>query len=51
MSVVMVAKSMTYAMVAESLLASAAYFLSKDWKHGVYWAAAATLTAVVTVMK
>ena len=36
------------AMMALNLCASAAYFGAGEWKRGIYWIAACTLTACVT---
>ena len=30
------------------LLASAGYLFARDWRHAIYWLAAAVLTATVT---
>lgn len=35
-------------LICLNLCASAAYFGAGDWKRGIYWIAAATLTATIT---
>jgi len=35
-------------MIGVDVLASIAYFIQKDVRHGIYWLAAAVLTAAVT---
>lgn len=41
-------KALPIFMVVVDVLASAVYAFSRDWRHTIYWAAAAVLTASVT---
>lgn len=36
-------------MIVLSVCASVVYFWQRDWRRGVYWAAAAVLTLTVTI--
>ena len=35
-------------LITIDIMASAPYFAIGDWRHGIYWLAAAVLTATVT---
>ena len=45
----MITKIFPYTLIILDLAAAAIYFYNKDIRHGVYWFAAATLTACVTI--
>lgn len=40
-----------YLIVVESYFGSATYFCQRDWKQGLYWFFAGSITLVVTTFK
>jgi hypothetical protein len=41
-------KALPIFMIAVDVMASIVYAFNRDWRHTIYWAAAAVLTACVT---
>jgi len=48
LSIIPIEKIFPTALIIQQLIASVPYWYQGDWRMGVYWMAAATLTIVVT---